>query len=148
MPLGVSAAANGKDGGGNGVESALGFALAHSRLLATDAESGYGSEVGPGSGLADEDSNEGGGDDSGGDDGSDGGDDPGGGDDDSDGGDDSSGAGGCVGDLDSDGEVTGADLGLMLGAWGSSHSRADLNHDGEVNAADLGLLLGNFGACQ
>jgi len=46
-----------------------------------------------------------------------------------------------LGDLNFDGLVTGADLGLLLGAWGSSDPTADLNCDGIVNGADLGALL-------
>ena len=48
-------------------------------------------------------------------------------------------------DLNCDGVVNGADLGIMLGAWGpcgKGECVADLNGDGEVNGADLGLLLG------
>jgi|GEM_PF-5338912 len=57
----------------------------------------------------------------------------------------------CVGDLNGDGEVNGADLGLILGAWGPCNRipcTGDLNGDGEVNGADLGLILGAWGACQ
>ena len=43
-------------------------------------------------------------------------------------------------DLNGDGQVNGADLGLMLAAWGTS-GPGDLNNDGVVNGADLGLLL-------
>ena len=56
----------------------------------------------------------------------------------------------CVGDLNDDGLVNGADLGLMLGAWGACGKgpcTADLNSDGIVNGADLGLLLGAWGSC-
>ena len=56
----------------------------------------------------------------------------------------------CPADLNSDGVVNGADLGLMLGAWGpcpSSPCAADLNLDGQVNGADLGLMLGAWGNC-
>lgn len=56
----------------------------------------------------------------------------------------------CRGDLNLDGTVNGADLGAMLGAWGSvapGGSVADLNGDGAVNGADLGSLLGAWGAC-
>jgi len=56
----------------------------------------------------------------------------------------------CPGDLDGDGSVGGADLGLLLGAWGACPGTpclGDLNLDGEVNGADLGLLLGQWGAC-
>lgn len=47
-----------------------------------------------------------------------------------------------LGDINDDGIVDGADLGLLLGAWGSADSAADLNDDGAVDGADLGLLLG------
>ncbi len=47
-----------------------------------------------------------------------------------------------VGDLDGDGVVNGADLGLLLAAWGSPG--ADLDGDGTTDGADLGLLLSNW----
>jgi hypothetical protein len=53
----------------------------------------------------------------------------------------------CVGDLNGDGQVNGADVGLMLAAWGSSDPAADLTADGLVSGADLGLLLGGWGPC-
>jgi hypothetical protein len=56
----------------------------------------------------------------------------------------------CLGDLDQDGTVTGADLGLLLGAWGPCGAvpcLGDLDLDGSVTGADLGLLLGAWGAC-
>ena len=53
----------------------------------------------------------------------------------------------CPGDLNGDGKVDGADMGLMLGAWGTSDPAADLDGDGDVDGADLGLLLGAWGAC-
>ena len=54
---------------------------------------------------------------------------------------------GIVGDLDGDGDVDGADLGLLLGEFGiSGPSIADLNRDGRVNGADLGILLGAWSA--
>jgi len=53
----------------------------------------------------------------------------------------------CPGDLDGDGMVGGADLGLALGAWGTDDAAADLNGDGTVGGADLGLMLGSWGAC-
>ncbi len=53
---------------------------------------------------------------------------------------------GLLGDLDGDGAVNGADLGLLLSAWGSCIGcAADLNGDGEVDGADLGMLLGAWG---
>ena len=45
------------------------------------------------------------------------------------------------GDLNDDGFVNGADIGLMLSQWGGPGS-GDFNGDGVVNGADLGLLLG------
>lgn len=45
-------------------------------------------------------------------------------------------------DIDGDGDVDGADLGLLLGSWGSSDSWADLDANGTVDGGDLGMLLG------
>lgn len=57
----------------------------------------------------------------------------------------------CPGDFNDDGMVDGADLAVLLGAWGmcppKGSCEADLNDDGEVNGADLAILLGNWGAC-
>ena len=53
----------------------------------------------------------------------------------------------CPADLNNDNSVNGADLGLLLGEWGSAGGQADLSDDGTVNGADLGLLLGAWGAC-
>jgi hypothetical protein len=50
--------------------------------------------------------------------------------------------GSTPGDFTGDGEVDGADLGLMLAVWGTCPGcPEDLTGDGEVNGADLGLLL-------
>ena len=46
-------------------------------------------------------------------------------------------------DLDCDGFVTGADLGILLGAWGTP--AADLNGNGNTDGADLGILLSEWG---
>ena len=54
------------------------------------------------------------------------------------------GAGCATADLNCDGAVNGADLGALLGQWGTAGS-ADLNRDGTVNGSDLGLLLGAWG---
>ncbi len=54
----------------------------------------------------------------------------------------------CLGDLDESGAVDGADLGLLLSAWGSDDAAADLDGSGVVDGADLGLLLGGWGACR
>ena len=52
-------------------------------------------------------------------------------------------------DLNLDGAVTGADLGILLGEWGKSGEPGllygDLSGDGTVNGADLGMLLGAWG---
>ena len=55
----------------------------------------------------------------------------------------------CTGDVNGDGQVNGADLGLLLGSWGACPTGcpADLNDDGQVNGADLGLMLGAWGVC-
>ena len=52
-------------------------------------------------------------------------------------------------DLNMDGAVNGADLGIMLGEWGRTGNIGevwgDLNSDGVVNGGDLGRLLGQWG---
>ena len=52
--------------------------------------------------------------------------------------------GGCPEDLNGDNSVDGADLGLLLSAWGTADG--DLNDDGLTNGADLGLMLAAFGS--
>ena len=52
----------------------------------------------------------------------------------------------CPADLNQDGVVSGADIGLLLSAWSTSGS-GDLNDDSVVNGADLGLLLSSWGPC-
>lgn len=54
---------------------------------------------------------------------------------------------GCLGDLVGDGVVDGADLGVLLGAWGASGSPADVNGDNFVDGSDLGIMLGAWGVC-
>ena len=51
----------------------------------------------------------------------------------------------CLADLDGDGIVTGEDIGLLLGAWGTSGG--DVNGDGATNSSDLGQLLAGWGDC-
>lgn len=51
----------------------------------------------------------------------------------------------CGGDFDGDQAVTAADLGILLGAWGTD--AGDVNGDGTTDAADLALLLGAWGGC-
>jgi len=48
------------------------------------------------------------------------------------------------GDLNLDGIVNGADLSILLAAWGTADPVADLNDDGVVNGADLSILLANW----
>ena len=49
-------------------------------------------------------------------------------------------------DLDGDGVVTSADLGLLMAAWNEiGADPADLNLDGIVNAVDLGILIAAWG---
>jgi hypothetical protein len=57
------------------------------------------------------------------------------------------GAGSCLGDLNGDNEIDGADLGLLLTVWDTFDPQADLNGDQTVNGADLGLMLANWGSC-
>ncbi len=54
----------------------------------------------------------------------------------------------CAGDLDGDGQVDGADLGVLLSAWGSTDPLADLDGEGVVDGADLGVLLSAWGPCR
>ncbi|MFO0874102.1 MAG: GC-type dockerin domain-anchored protein [Phycisphaerales bacterium] len=53
----------------------------------------------------------------------------------------------CPADLDGNGTVDGADLGMLLANWGAAASAADLNGDGAVDGADLGVLLASWGPC-
>ena len=47
-----------------------------------------------------------------------------------------------LGDLNRDGDVNGADLGVLLGAWGTDG--ADLDGDGTTDGSDFGILLSLF----
>ena len=56
----------------------------------------------------------------------------------------------CIADLNLDGKVDGADLAIVLVAWGtpaSSTGGGDLTGDGRVNGEDLGILLSSWGNC-
>jgi hypothetical protein len=46
-----------------------------------------------------------------------------------------------IGDLNGDGAINSVDLGMLLGAWGST-GPGDLSGNGVVGAEDLALLLG------
>jgi hypothetical protein len=55
----------------------------------------------------------------------------------------------CLGDISGDGQIDGADLGYLIGAWGpcSGSCPADFNDDGVVDGSDLGQLIGAWGFC-
>ena len=54
----------------------------------------------------------------------------------------------CPADLNGDGMVNGADVGLMVAQWGAcAGCSGDLNGDGIVNGADFGLLIAAWGMC-
>lgn len=57
----------------------------------------------------------------------------------------------CPTDLNCDGEVNGADLAILLSAWGpcpsSGSCPADFNANGSVDGADLATLLATWGPC-
>jgi predicted outer membrane repeat protein len=53
----------------------------------------------------------------------------------------------CVGDINADDIVNGADLSILLGEWNQASESADLNLDGFIDGADLTILLGNWGDC-
>ncbi|MDG2029362.1 MAG: hypothetical protein P8J45_00005, partial [Phycisphaerales bacterium] len=57
----------------------------------------------------------------------------------------------CPADIDGSGSVDGADLSMLLGAWGvctdPGDCPADIDGDGAVTGADLSMLLGAWGAC-
>ena len=53
----------------------------------------------------------------------------------------------CIGDLNDDGVVDAADIGLLFAVWGSDDPEADFDGDGTVGAFDLGYVLGYWGPC-
>ncbi len=53
----------------------------------------------------------------------------------------------CVGDLNADRVVDGADITSLLAAWGTGSGPADIDASGDVNATDLTALLAAWGAC-
>ncbi|MBX3355725.1 MAG: hypothetical protein KF724_08505 [Phycisphaeraceae bacterium] len=55
---------------------------------------------------------------------------------------------GCLGDLNGDSVVNGADIAIILGFWGVTPLYlGDLNCDGLADGVDIALLLGNWGPC-
>jgi hypothetical protein len=55
----------------------------------------------------------------------------------------------CPADISGDGDVGGADLTILLNAWGCTgqDGTADLDGNGTVDGADLTIILSNWGAC-
>ena len=51
----------------------------------------------------------------------------------------------CMADISGDGVVNTADLGGMIGVFGTNDPFGDVNGDGVVDTADLGILLSEFG---
>ena len=58
----------------------------------------------------------------------------------------------CIADLNDDGEVNGADLGLLISGWGpcqpTGPCMGDITGNGVVDGADLGILIAGWGACS
>ena len=54
----------------------------------------------------------------------------------------------CLGDLDGNSLINGADLTLLLTSWGTSDPIADVTGDGQVDARDLAVLLAGWGVCS
>ena len=54
----------------------------------------------------------------------------------------------CIGDFNGDGEISGNDLGVLLGAWGTNRPAYDLTGDGFIDGQDLATILGNWGSCS
>jgi uncharacterized protein (DUF2141 family) len=52
----------------------------------------------------------------------------------------------CPVDINGDGVVDAADLGILIGQFGTVGPAADINGDDAVDTADLGILIGAFGA--
>jgi formylglycine-generating enzyme required for sulfatase activity len=55
----------------------------------------------------------------------------------------------CLGDLNGDRKVSGADIGILLGEWGTAggNTGADIDGNGTVSGSDLGAMLGAWGDC-
>ena len=51
----------------------------------------------------------------------------------------------CPSDLNNDGDVDTADLGILVSQFNTPGPGADINGDGTVDTADLGILVGAFG---
>lgn len=51
-------------------------------------------------------------------------------------------------DLNGDSIINGADIAMMLSAWGSTEAIGDVNGDGVVDGADLAIVLSSWGAVE
>jgi hypothetical protein len=54
----------------------------------------------------------------------------------------------CPADFNCYGGVGAADLGLLLGAWGTKDPTYDLDQDGVVGGGDIGALVSRWGPCD
>ena len=54
----------------------------------------------------------------------------------------------CLGDLNSDGEVSVSDLLSIIAAWGTDDENADVDGNGIVAVGDLLIAIGNWGNCE
>lgn len=54
----------------------------------------------------------------------------------------------CPADLNGDGMIDAADLGLLIGDWGMDGAATDINGDGTVDGGDLAYILSAWGACS
>lgn len=53
----------------------------------------------------------------------------------------------CAADLTGSGVVDGADLAVVLGAWGTADPAIDLDGSGLVDGGDIAIVLGSWGDC-
>jgi len=53
----------------------------------------------------------------------------------------------CEGDINDDGDVSVADLLIVIDQWGLTDSSADITGDGIVDVSDLLMVVGNWGPC-
>jgi len=54
----------------------------------------------------------------------------------------------CIGDINGDQVINGADLAELLGVWGSASESGDLDGSGSVDGSDLTLMLAGWGVCS
>ena len=57
----------------------------------------------------------------------------------------------CAGDINSDQQIDGIDLAILLSTWGTdggTYPNADTNSDGVVNGVDMTVILSGWGSCS